>query len=91
MSSKDDQTNSPTDTTSATDATPMWSLAGWLDESQSPDYTNVKCSECKVPTLHEWIKVMPTPQFTINDMIEVVSKSRRLIMCTQCGLVKTIT
>jgi len=90
MSSKDDQEKSPTDTTSATDATPMWSLEGSVS-GELPEYTTVKCSTCKVPTVHEWFKIKPKPLFPTNDMIEVASKSRRMTMCTQCGLVKTIT
>lgn len=91
MSSKEDQTKSPTDTTSAEIAAPRWSLGEWLNESRIPEVNMVKCTECKVPTLTEWIKVTPQPLFTTDDMIEVVSKSRRLTMCTVCGLVKTIT
>lgn len=92
MSSKDDQIKSPTDTPSVEPVEPRWSLDEWLaSHSLQPETTTAKCSECKVPTLTEWIKVTPDPLFNTNDMIEIVSKSRRLTMCTNCGLVKTIT
>jgi hypothetical protein len=92
MSSKEEKIKSPTDTASAEPVAPRWSLDEWLgDSSIELELTTAKCSTCKIPTLHEWIKVKPVPLFNTDDMIEIVSKSRRLTMCTQCGLVKTIT
>lgn len=97
MSSKDDQTNSPTDTNSATDAIPQWSLAEWLSAPRAPEFTTVKCTNCKVPTLHEWFNVTPAPvadetlAAASNDFTVVLEKKRRTTLCTQCGLVKTIT
>lgn len=91
MSSKENQETSPTDTTSAPDVTPKWSLDVWLSGDLSVDITTVKCSDCKVPTPHEWLKVTPYPVITMDDMLAIASRSRRLIMCTQCGLTKTIT
>lgn len=91
MSSKDEKDKSPTDTASVTPVEPMWSLDVWLNENHTAETTNAKCSECKVPTPTIWLKITPTPLFQTDDMIMIVSKARRLTMCTQCGLVKTIT
>lgn len=90
MSSKDEKDKSPTDTISVPDAEPRWSLGASLGVDPL-ETTTVKCSTCKVPTLHEWGMINPKPLFHTEDMIEIASKRRRLIMCTNCGLVKTIT
>jgi hypothetical protein len=48
-----------------------------------------KCTTCKKPTEHEYIKVQPNVDEIVNiDPMHVLSLTKRLSICTECGLLK---
>jgi hypothetical protein len=90
MSSKEEENKSPTDTTSALNVEPLWSLAAALNGS-TIEATTVKCSKCTTMTYHEWVSIQPAPLFHTDDVLDVVSRRKRLTLCTVCGTLKLIT
>jgi hypothetical protein len=59
-----------------------------LDEgslSAQPEFVMVKCSQCKAATPHQWLKVMVLPVDMEVDALELISKAKRLTVCTQCA------
>jgi hypothetical protein len=70
----------------------MLTLTEGID--QSVQSVSVKCSQCKITTPHEWIKVTPQSiadlsALTPNEMMEWAKLSlqltKRLIICQVCG------
>lgn len=47
--------------------------------------TSTKCTEEKVPTEHLYVKVEPQPIDEAPDPMELLSKTKRLMICTSCG------
>lgn len=76
----------PSEDDSATNSAPNALFLLPLEGSQ---FASVKCTECKAVTVHEWIKVTPVPVLT-TDPMELLKLTKRLTLCTQCGLIKTI-
>ena len=77
----------PSNGDSAIPAEAQWYLEGFGEG----EVTTVKCSKCTIPTLHFWTKLQPKPIHETNDAIEVLSKAKRLTLCTACGTLKLIT
>lgn len=52
--------------------------------------TTLKCTNCKETTEHESLKIVPVPDDVSMDPLEVLKLSKRMVICTKCGLLKTV-
>lgn len=59
-------------------------------DTRQDNYTNKKCSDCKVVTVHMWNKVSPgvtphAPSGLHVEATDLLKLTKRLAMCTCCG------
>lgn len=82
------ESEKPTDTNSV--APVLFRLPPNVDSGPERKSASVKCSECKVITAQEWVKLTPAETAPVDPM-ELLKLSKRLTVCTVCGTMKLIT
>lgn len=63
-----------------------------FSEVPPPESSSVKCTKCEAITTHEWIKVQPhfndsLEPYTVDPMA-LLKMTKRLSMCTECGTLR---